>query len=61
AQDHLVVVADVEHLRKHLSVHSEARVMLDEKSAEPTSRARPGFLSKPLAASAQSVPVMLAA
>ncbi|MFJ3217554.1 AAA domain-containing protein [Kitasatospora sp. NPDC086801] len=29
AQDHLVVVADVEHLRKHLSVHSEARAMLD--------------------------------
>ncbi|MCX4758288.1 AAA domain-containing protein [Kitasatospora purpeofusca] len=29
AQDHLVVVADVEHLRKHLGPHSEARVMLD--------------------------------
>lgn len=29
AQDHLIVVADVEHLRRHLSVHSEARVMLD--------------------------------
>ncbi|MFG2846806.1 AAA domain-containing protein [Kitasatospora sp. NPDC048296] len=29
AQDHLIVVADVEHLRKHLSVHSEARAMLD--------------------------------
>ncbi|SDT80386.1 PLD-like domain-containing protein [Streptomyces sp. TLI_053] len=29
AQDHLIVVADVEHLRKHLSPHSEARAMLD--------------------------------
>ncbi|MFF1902817.1 DUF5710 domain-containing protein [Kitasatospora sp. NPDC058218] len=29
AQDHLIVVADVEHLRKHLGSHSEARVMLD--------------------------------
>ncbi|MFE2729421.1 AAA domain-containing protein [Kitasatospora sp. NPDC059327] len=29
AQDHLIVVADVEHLRKHLASHSEARVMLD--------------------------------
>ncbi|MFH9353767.1 AAA domain-containing protein [Kitasatospora sp. NPDC017646] len=29
AQDHLVVVADVEHLRKHLGPHSEARAMLD--------------------------------
>ncbi|MEV0524580.1 AAA domain-containing protein [Streptomyces sp. NPDC050439] len=29
AQDHLVVVADLEHLRKHLAPHSEARVMID--------------------------------
>ncbi|WP_327679688.1 AAA domain-containing protein [Kitasatospora sp. NBC_00458] len=29
AQDHLIVVADVEHLRQHLAPHSEARVMLD--------------------------------
>ncbi|MFI6278923.1 AAA domain-containing protein [Streptomyces sp. NPDC050988] len=29
AQDHLIVVADLEHLRKHLAPHSEARVMLD--------------------------------
>ncbi|MFF0626867.1 AAA domain-containing protein [Streptomyces sp. NPDC004296] len=29
AQDHLIVVADVDHLRKHLAPHSEARAMLD--------------------------------
>ncbi|MER0241727.1 AAA domain-containing protein [Streptomyces sp. HSW2009] len=29
AQDHLIVVADLEHLRTHLPPHSEARVMLD--------------------------------
>lgn len=29
AQDHLIVVADLDHLRKHLAPHSEARVMLD--------------------------------
>ncbi|MET8028801.1 AAA domain-containing protein [Streptomyces avermitilis] len=29
AQDHLVVVADLEHLRTHLAPHSEARVMLN--------------------------------
>lgn len=29
AQDHVVVVADVEHLRRHLPVGSEARTMLD--------------------------------
>ncbi|WP_073925379.1 AAA domain-containing protein [Streptomyces sp. CB03911] len=29
AQDHLVVVADVAHLREHLAPHSEALVMLD--------------------------------
>ncbi|MEV6484221.1 AAA domain-containing protein [Streptomyces sp. NPDC051576] len=29
AQDHLIVVADLEHLRKHLAPHSEARVMID--------------------------------
>ncbi|MBV6695886.1 AAA family ATPase [Kitasatospora aureofaciens] len=29
AQDHLIVVADVEHLRKHLGSRSEARAMLD--------------------------------
>ncbi|WP_406167152.1 AAA domain-containing protein [Streptomyces canus] len=29
AQDHLVVVADLEHLRQHLAPHSEARTMLD--------------------------------
>ncbi|MDV9177360.1 AAA domain-containing protein, partial [Streptomyces sp. W16] len=29
AQDHLVVVADLDHLRKHLAPHSEARIMLD--------------------------------
>ncbi|MYV98845.1 AAA family ATPase [Streptomyces sp. SID3343] len=29
AQDHLVVVADVDHLRQHLPPHSEARIMLD--------------------------------
>ncbi|GAA1254368.1 AAA domain-containing protein [Streptomyces javensis] len=29
AQDHLIVVADIDHLRKHLAPHSEARVMLD--------------------------------
>ncbi|WP_198533882.1 AAA domain-containing protein [Streptomyces odonnellii] len=29
AQDHLIVVADLEHLREHLPPHSEARVMLD--------------------------------
>ncbi|MFI9647166.1 AAA domain-containing protein [Streptomyces sp. NPDC052040] len=29
AQDHLIVVADLEHLRRHLAPHSEARVMLD--------------------------------
>ncbi|MFB7438971.1 AAA domain-containing protein [Streptomyces mirabilis] len=29
AQDHLIVVADLEHLRGHLAPHSEARVMLD--------------------------------
>ncbi|MEU7239031.1 AAA domain-containing protein [Streptomyces sparsogenes] len=29
AQDHLIVVADVDHLRQHLAPHSEARAMLD--------------------------------
>jgi len=29
AQDHLIVVADVEHLRGHLAPHSEARAMLN--------------------------------
>ncbi|MFE1959251.1 AAA domain-containing protein [Streptomyces sp. NPDC059479] len=29
AQDHLIVVADLEHLRQHLAPHSEARTMLD--------------------------------
>ncbi|WBO69410.1 AAA domain-containing protein [Streptomyces camelliae] len=29
AQDHLIVVADLAHLRQHLAPHSEARVMLD--------------------------------
>jgi hypothetical protein len=29
AQDHLIVVADVEHLRRHLAPHSEALAMLD--------------------------------
>ncbi|MFF4342221.1 AAA domain-containing protein [Kitasatospora sp. NPDC001540] len=29
AQDHLVVVADLDHLDEHLAPHSEARVMLD--------------------------------
>ncbi|MFB7321635.1 AAA domain-containing protein [Streptomyces sp. NPDC056190] len=29
AQDHLIVVADLAHLRRHLAPHSEARVMLD--------------------------------
>ncbi|GAB2731610.1 AAA domain-containing protein [Kitasatospora kifunensis] len=29
AEDHLVVVADLEHLREHLAPHSEARTMLD--------------------------------
>ncbi|WP_017582237.1 AAA domain-containing protein [Nocardiopsis valliformis] len=36
AQDHLVVIADVEHLREHLSPGSETVIMLDtlEKSAQ---------------------------
>ncbi|MEC3952577.1 AAA domain-containing protein [Nocardia sp. CDC153] len=36
AQDHLVVVADLEHLREHLPGFSEARIMLDhlEKHAQ---------------------------
>ncbi|MEU8476359.1 AAA domain-containing protein [Streptomyces hygroscopicus] len=29
AQDHLIVVADIDHLRGHLAPHSEARLMLD--------------------------------
>ncbi|NKY44306.1 ATP-dependent RecD-like DNA helicase [Nocardia cerradoensis] len=29
AQDHLIVVADVDHLRQHLPAHSEARVMIE--------------------------------
>ncbi|MEU2850915.1 AAA domain-containing protein [Streptomyces syringium] len=33
AQDHLIVVADVEHLRRHLPVGSEARRMLDHLEA----------------------------
>ncbi|MET8974376.1 AAA domain-containing protein [Streptomyces sp. NPDC004539] len=33
AQDHLVVIADVEFLRRKLSPHSEARVMLDHVEA----------------------------
>ncbi|MGW2025192.1 AAA domain-containing protein [Streptomyces decoyicus] len=32
AQDHLIVVADVDHLRTHLAPHSEARTMLDHLS-----------------------------
>ncbi|MGW5490642.1 AAA domain-containing protein [Streptomyces olivaceoviridis] len=33
AQDHLIVIADVEHLREHLPVTSEARRMLDHLQA----------------------------
>ena len=33
AQDHLVVVADLEHLRQHLAPHSEARTMIDHLEA----------------------------
>lgn len=33
AQDHLIVIADVEHLREHLPVTSEARRMLDHLEA----------------------------
>ncbi|MFI0775137.1 AAA domain-containing protein [Streptomyces sp. NPDC021212] len=33
AQDHLIVVADVDHLRRHLAPHSEARSMLDHLEA----------------------------
>ncbi|MGW7524439.1 AAA domain-containing protein [Streptomyces sp. NPDC054783] len=33
AQDHLIVIADVEHLRQHLSATSEARRMLDHLEA----------------------------
>ncbi|MGW3118747.1 AAA domain-containing protein [Streptomyces sp. NPDC001107] len=33
AQDHLVVVADLEHLRRHLAPHSEARTMIDHLEA----------------------------
>ncbi|MFF8778492.1 AAA domain-containing protein [Streptomyces sp. NPDC015140] len=33
AQDHLIVIADVEHLRQHLSAISEARRMLDHLEA----------------------------